>query len=164
VMTVLFVAAAALAWVAYGARNRAIEAQKQAERRYDQALNTTLRLVTTTATFSSVIGNEPFQSMQIQAKGDSDDFHEFLNGAPDPDEIWFRLVQVLIAYEKRLPPELQRIRPRLEAMSMRKQWLEHADLILRNRENRLSQRSDYARVRADLDTELARVSTADGSP
>ena len=135
-----------------------MERRKEAERRYDQALDTTLRLVTTSATFRSVFDNAPFQTSQIEAKGESDDFQEFLNTAKEPDEIWFRLVKVLIAYEKRLPPELQRIRPRLESMQMRKQWLQHANLILRNRESRLSQRADYATVRADLDSELARVS------
>jgi hypothetical protein len=56
------------------------------------------------------------------------------------------------------------MRPRLEAAKMRKQWLDHAQLILRNRENEFSRRSDYAAVRADLDAELKRVSAQSGSP
>src|SRR4030095_16452018 len=127
------------------------------EHRYDQALDTTLRLVTTSATFRSVFDNAPFQTSQIEAKGESDDFQEFLNTAKDPDEVWFRLVKVLIAYEKRLPPELRRMRPQLEAAKMRKQWLDHAQLILHNRESRFSQRPDFADLRADLDAELVRV-------
>jgi hypothetical protein len=174
VMGVLAIAAAASAVLAFQQRNAAIVAKhqaveakndadarrKEAERRYDQALDTTLRLVTTSATFRSVFDNAPFQTSQVEAKGESDDFQEFLNTAKDPDEIWFRLVKVLITYEKRLPPELQRIRPRLEAMQMRKQWLDHAQLIVRNRESRFAQRPDFADVRADLDAELARVSSS----
>ena len=171
VMALLAVVAAGAAFVAWQqrnaaveARNEAVERRKEAERRYDQALDTTLRLVTTTATFRSVIDNEPFATMQVQAKGDSDSFQEFLDTAKDPDDVWFRLVKVLIAYEKRLPPELQRMRPRLEAAKMRKQWLDHAQLILRNRESEFSRRSDYAAVRADLDAALKRVSAQSGSP
>jgi hypothetical protein len=171
VMAVLAIGAGVAAFVAYqqrnaavAARNEAVERRKEAERRYDQALDTTLRLVTTTATFRSVLDREPFATMQVQAKGESDDFQDFLNTAKDPDEIWFRLVKVLIAYEKRLPPELRRMRPQLEAANMRKQWLDHAQLIVGNRESRFSDRPDFAEVRADLDAELARVSTHDGSP
>jgi len=185
VMALLAIAAAGAAFVAWQQRNAAVaaknaaviaenaavvakndaeERRKEAERRYDQALDTTLRLVTTTATFRSLIDNEPFATMQVQAKGDSSSFQEFLNTAKNPDDVWFRLVKVLIAYEKRLPPELQRMRPRLEAAKMRKQWLDHAHLILRNRESEFSRRSDYAVVRADLDEELRRVSVQPGSP
>ena len=54
--------------------------------------------------------------------------------------------------------------PRLEAAKMRKQWPDHAQPILRNRENPVSKRPDYAAVRADLDAELRRVSAQPGSP
>jgi len=156
-------AAVAAEKAAVVARNDADQRRKEAERRYDQALDTTLRLVTTSATFRSLIDNEPFPIMQVQTKGESDSFQEFLRTAKDPDDVWFRLVKVLIAYEKRLPPELQHMRPRLEAAKMRRQWLEHAQLILNNGEPRFSQRPGYAAVRADLDAEMQRVSQP-GSP
>jgi len=171
VMTVLAIAALASAVLAFqqrnaaeaakkdaiAAKNEADERRREAERRYDQALNTTLRLVTTTATFRSVFENTPFYTMQIEAKGESDDFQEFLHTADDPDEVWFRLVQVLIGYEKNLPPELRSLKPRLDATNMRMQWLKHADLILRNRSGRYQSRSDYPRVRAEVDAEMARL-------
>jgi hypothetical protein len=121
-------------------------------------------LVTTSATFRSVFDNAPFYTSQVEAKGESDDFQEFLRTAKDPDEIWFRLVTILIAYEKNLPAELRSLRPRLDAMRMRLQWLQHADLILRNRAGRYDNRPDYPAVRAELDAELARLRAQERSP
>ena len=106
----------------------------------------------------------PFYTMQIEAKGESDDFKEFLRTAKDPDDIWFRLVQVLISYEKNLPAELRSLESHLNRMKMRQQWLKHANLILQNRAGRYDDRPDYPRVRAELDAELARVRAPHGSP
>jgi TIR domain len=162
VMTVLAIAAGTSTAVAIQQRNAATAAQHDAERRYDQALDTTLRLVTTSATFRSLLDGRPFSTEQIDAKGESSDFQEFLHSARNPDDVWFRLAKVLLAYEQSPPAELRNLRSRLEATKMRLQWAQHADRILRNRAGGFETEPDYPHVRAELDAAIARLEHGSG--
>jgi hypothetical protein len=153
VMSLLAVAAIAAAFVACGK-------QKVAEDRYQQALGLTLRLVTTAATFRSLLDGSPFSAAQVEAKGASDDFQEFRRTAKDPDDIWFRLSEVLVAFEKQTPAEMRHFQSRLDESRMRVQWLRHAEMILNDLERRHPGRPKYAPLRAELRREIARLESA----
>lgn len=133
---------------------RETAARQEAQRRYEQAVDSTLRLVVIAATYRSLSDGTPFQTSQIAEKGASDEFQAFLTTAGDPEEIWLRLVRVLTRFHDQLPPELRRYRRQLEQQNMRLQWAEHAGVImgnlLRSRPDRPEYRDQYERVQEEI--------------
>lgn len=133
---------------------RETAARQEAQRRYEQAVDSTLRLVTIAATYRSLSDGTPFHTSQVAEKGASDEFQTFLATSADPEEIWLRLVRVLTRFHDQLPPELRGYRRQLEQRNMRLQWAEHAGVImgnlLRSRPGRADYRAQYERVKEQI--------------
>jgi len=146
---------------ALAARDLAEEKRKEAELRYEQALNSTLRLVTTAATLRTVIEKTSFGINQIEGKGESDDFLVFLRDAPDQNVVWFRLSQVLMSYEDNLPAELRHYRSQLINGGLPLQWVKHAELIMTNVVRRGDNKPEY---KALLEQIRARIVTLGSTP
>jgi hypothetical protein len=94
VLAVCAVAFGAATWVLNGqvdAANAALtntnmqlqNALMVSEERYAQSLTTNLQLVTIAATFNSIIANQPFSVMEVNAKLANADFNRFLTGRND---------------------------------------------------------------------------------
>jgi len=140
---------------------RETAARQEAQRRYGQALDSTLRLVTIAATFRSLRDGTPFQTSQVAEKGASDEFQTFLASSDRPEEIWLRLVRVLMGFQGELPPELRRYRRELQERNMALQWAEHAGVIMGNLLRRDPARPGYAEQYEIVRAEIARLG---GSP
>ncbi|MCG3143430.1 MAG: hypothetical protein HONDAALG_00778 [Gammaproteobacteria bacterium] len=142
-------------------------ARNEAQRRYEQAVDSTLRLVTIAATYRSLSDGTPFQTSQVAEKGASDEFQAFLATTDRPEEIWLQLVRVLMNFHDQPPPELRRYRRQLEEQSMRLQWAEHAGVImgnlLRRDPDRAEYRSQYEIVRREIERLGGRPRAADSS-
>jgi hypothetical protein len=136
---------------------RETAARQEAQRRYEQALDSTLRLVTIAATYRSLRDGTPFQTSQVAEKGASDEFQTFLASSDHPEEIWLRLVRVLMRFEVELPPELRRYRRELEERNMALQWAEHAGVIMGNLLRRDPARPGYREQYEIVRAEIARL-------
>jgi hypothetical protein len=163
-MTVLAIAASGLAVWAWSLNTklaaallRETAAHAEATRRYDEALNSTLKLVTVAASLRSVLAQRPFSVSMVQGKGESQDFQDYLAGIGDPDRVWFQLVKVLMGFEEHLPPELTPFRPQLEAAGMPLQWAQHAAVITENLIARTRGRPGRERELAAYEQELATI-------
>jgi hypothetical protein len=170
-MAVLALAASATAVFAWSLNGRlrtslerereavASEAQQraEAERRYDEALASTLKLVTAAASLRSVIDQRPFSISMVQGKGESEDFQQYLNGIGDQDRVWFGLVKTLMLFENHLPPELAPFRRQLEEAHMPRQWAQHAQRITENLIRRARGRPDRAEDLAAYERELTKI-------
>lgn len=156
-LALVAVAGAGVAWWQYGVANEqrviAEVRRVEAEKRYDEALDSTLRFVTTSATFRTLLERQKgrlieFGLEQRQMKGASDDFQRFIREG-NSKEIWLRLVRVLLRYEQDLPEELDRYHEDLNRAKLPVQWVRHAELITTNLKRQYGDSADYA---AALDT------------
>ena len=161
VLAILAVGFAGYSQVLNGRLERALAsetaAREEAQARYEQALTSTLRLVTIAATFRSLTDGTSFQTSQVAEKGASDEFQTFLESSPRRDEIWFRLVQVLMNFERNLPPELRRYSQKLEEQQMRLQWAEHAEIIMTNLIRRGADKPQYREQLETIRSEILRL-------
>jgi hypothetical protein len=170
VLAVCAVAFGAATWVLNGqvdAANAALtntnmqlqNALMVSEERYAQSLTTNLQLVTIAATFNSIIANQPFSVMEVNAKLANADFNRFLTGRND-DAVWLRLSQVLVDFSKNPPPEFDRVRERLQERKMPLQWVQHAETIMMN----LAQSSDKPEYGAELKVVRDEITRLGGRP
>lgn len=158
-MAALALIAMAGAGIAAWQYSVAEERRAEAVRRYDQALDSTLRFVTTAATFRTLLErqkgrNVAFDLEQRQTKGASEDFQRFLQEG-DSKEIWLRMVRVLLRYERELPTELERYGSDLHAARMPVQWVRHAELITTNLTRQYGEGPEYKAEMEVIRRELA---------
>ncbi len=159
------VAGAGVAWWQYRiAEERRIEAVA----RYDQALNSTLRFVTTSATFRMLLDRQmgrdtEFGVQQVQMKGDNQDFQRFIREG-DSKDVWLRLVRVLMSYEKTLPAELERYYSEIRQNKLPVQWVRHAELIAGNLMRKHGERPEYRIEMDKIRQELVALGETPSSP
>ena len=156
-MTVLAILAVGFAGYSQVLKGRETVAKQEAQALYEQALTSTLRLVTIVATFRSLSDGTPFQTSQVAEKDASNEFQAFLLASPHPVEIWFRLAQVLMSFERNLPSELQRYSQKLEEQQMRLQWAEHAETIMTNLIRRGADKPEYRDQLETIRSEIVRL-------
>jgi hypothetical protein len=132
-------------------------AKQEAQMRYEQALTSTLRLVTIAATFRSLSDGTAFQTSQVAEKGASDEFQRFLDISPHPEEIWFRLVEVLMGFVRNPPHELLRYSRELDNQQMRLQWAQHAEVIMTNLTRRDAANPQFSEEMEKIRAEIVRL-------
>ncbi len=161
-LALLAVACAGAAFWAYGERGVALklaeERKIEAERRYDQALDQTLRFITTSATFRALLDpGTKFGDAERTGKLESDDFRDFIENAKNPEEVWLRLVRLLKGYVEDPPSALRRFHRRIEDDKIPLQWIEHAETIMGNLIRRHGGNPEYKAELAAIRGEIARL-------
>ena len=73
---------------------------------------------------------------------------------------YFYIFNVLVEFSKNPPPELDRVRERLQERKMPLQWVEHAETIMMN----LAQRTDKPEYRAELKAVRDEITRLGGRP
>jgi hypothetical protein len=158
-MAALALVAVAGAGVAAWQYKLAEERRVEAVERYDQALDSTLRFVTTAATFRTLLDRQKgrdarFDLEQRQMKGASDDFQRFIQEGSSK-EIWLRLVRVLLRYGQSMPAELDRYQGDLAEAKLPVQWVRHAELITTNLKRQYGDLPEYRAEMEVIRRELA---------
>lgn len=124
---------AALALVAFWSTYVAVQQMGEAQRRYEQALDSTIRFVTTSATFRTLLTDEKnFWESEREGKLASGDWQAFMRESRNPEGLLLRLVRVLARYETTLAPGMDRFRTKLDEARMPLQWLKHAERVAHN--------------------------------
>jgi len=131
-------------WAYSLAEERRVEAVK----RYEQALDSTIKFVTAAATFRTLLAPEherktAFWREEREGKLGDRDWRNFMREGRDPEGILFRLVRILADYKRTLLPAMKRFEQRLDEAEMRQQWVRHAERVAHNLMNIYGKKPEY---------------------
>ncbi len=132
-------------------RQVAVEAKNEAERRYEQTLDTSLRLIVTKASYESKLKDQSFAVAQIATKGNDLAFNDFRHSDPrGSDYVFLRLAQTLLAFAKDPPFELR-------DFALERDWLEHGQVIMGNLAPRHRDDEEFRETAEAIEQELSRL-------